>query len=326
MSDKPVALGIIGAGIMGERLLRAALDHAADYVRIAGIWDPAASAMARIAGALPDVPRAENAGALIAASDCVYVASPPATHLAHARAAIGAGKSVFCEKPLSVDVADSRAFVAEAGGRGAVNFPFASSFGVERLRGWIAEGVIGAPRRLRIEVGFRVWPRPWQQDAASWLDGRAEGGFTREVVSHFLFLSRRLVGPLGGLTATADYPVPGKSERAIDAILRAGALPVELKGRVGATDKDDHNLWTLEGEEGAVRLRDWSIAERRGDDGHWTPDPDAVANEKARPLVLKRQLAAVAAMTRGEAHHLATLQEALDVQEVVEAIIASPQA
>lgn len=265
MPDKPIALGIIGAGIMGERLLRAGLDHAGEHVRIVGIWDPAASAMARIANALPDVPRAEDVSALIAVSDCVYIASPPATHLAHARAAIAAGKSVFCEKPLSVDVVDSRAFVAEAGARGAVNFPFASSFGVERLRNWIAEGAIGAPQRVSINVGFRVWPRPWQQDAAGWLDGRAEGGFTREVVSHFLFLSRRLIGPLSGLTATADYPVPGRSERAIDAILRAGALPVELKGRVGATDKDDHNLWTLEGDKGAIRLRDWSIAERRGD-------------------------------------------------------------
>jgi predicted dehydrogenase len=46
-------------------------------------------------------------------------------------------------------------------------------------------------------------------------------------------------------------------------------------------------------------------------------------NERMRPLVLKRQLAGVAAMTRGEAHPLATLREALEVQEVVEAILAA---
>ena len=34
-------------------------------------------------------------------------------------------------------------------------------------------------------------------------------------------------------------------------------------------------------------------------------------------------LAGVAAMTRGEAHHLATLREALEVQAVVEAILAA---
>jgi hypothetical protein len=46
-------------------------------------------------------------------------------------------------------------------------------------------------------------------------------------------------------------------------------------------------------------------------------------NERMRPLVLQRQLAGVARMTRGESHHLATLAEALDVQRVVEAVLAA---
>lgn len=322
MVGQKVALGIIGAGIMGERLLRAALDHARESVRVAGIWDPSAGAMARIAAALPEVPRAADAAALIAASDCVYIASPPASHLGHARAALAAGRTVFCEKPLATDVADARAFVAEAGGRGAVNFPMASSPAVARLREWIEAGAVGTPRRIGIEVAFATWPRSWQRDAAAWLDGRAEGGFTREVVSHFLFLTRRLGGPLALHERSADFPEPGRSERAIAARLSAGALPVTLAGRVGATTKDDHNTWTLEGDAGAVRLRDWSIAERRAEDGSWQPDPDALANERMRPLVLKGQLAGVARLARGEPHHLATLAEALEVQETVEAILA----
>src|ERR1700758_637561 len=36
----PIKLGILGAGIMGERLLRAALEQATDSVTISGIWDP----------------------------------------------------------------------------------------------------------------------------------------------------------------------------------------------------------------------------------------------------------------------------------------------
>lgn len=323
MTGNTIALGVIGAGIMGERMMRAALEHAQGLVRVAGVWDPSAAAMQRIASALPEIPRVSDVGALIAGADCVYVASPPATHLGHSRAAIAAGKSVFCEKPLSVDVADSQAFVAEAGARGAVNFPFATSFAVERLRNWIADGAIGQPQRVTIDVGFRIWPRPWQADAVAWLDRRIEGGFTREVVSHFLFLTRRLGGPLTRLTSSVEYPVPDRSERGIAATMTAGALPVELKGRVGATDKDDHNLWTLIGDKGAVRLRDWSVAERRIGDGAWEPDPDAMSQDAARPLVLKRQLAGVVSLTRGEAHPLATLREACDVQEIVEAILRS---
>lgn len=319
----PVSIGIIGAGIMGERMLRAMLDQAPDLVRAAGIWDPSAEAMARIARELPQVAALKDAAAVIAASDCVYVASPPASHLGHARAALGAGRSVFCEKPLAVDLADARAFVAEAGGRGAVNFPFASSPAVATLAGWIEEGGLGTLRHVSIEVGFARWPRPWQADAAGWLDRREQGGFTREVVSHFLFLSRRLLGPLHGLKASATFPEAGRSERGIEARLVAGELPLTISGGVGTTAKDDHNIWMLEGDKGAVRLCDWSLAERRQPDGSWQRAPGALSQLEARPVALKRQLEGVARLTRGEPHQLASLQEALDVQEIVEAILAS---
>ena len=322
MANKSVAIGIIGAGIMGERLLGAILQQDPALVHVCGIWDPSPDAMRRMERTFPDVARLPDAGAVIAASDCVYVASPPASHLGHARAALAAGKSFFGEKPLSVDVTDARAFVAEAGTRGAVNFPFASSFAVAALRDWLDKGEIGTPQRIDIEVGFKVWPRPWQADAVAWLDRPQQGGFTREVVSHFLFLSRRLAGPLHGLAGRASFPEAGLSERRIEATLRAGDLPVTLSGAVGATSKDDHNVWTLEGDRGAIRLCDWSIAERRLPDGSWQPAPDAMPNERARPLALKRQLEGVARLARGEAHHLATLEEALNVQEIVEGILA----
>ena len=323
MSTRPVAIGIIGAGIMGERMLGAILDQPQSAVSVAGIWDPSAAALDRIAARFPSVLRHKDSDAVIAASDCVYVASPPASHLGYGRATLQAGKTFFGEKPLAVDVADARAFVREAGGRGAVNFPFASSLGVAALAGWIDEGVVGAPTRIAIEVAFATWPRSWQADAASWLDRREEGGFTREVVSHFLFLSRRLGGPIAGLSGRAEFPEPGRSERRIGATFTAGGIPVTLTGSVGQTDKDDHNTWTIEGDRGAVRLRDWSVAERRGPDGTFEAGPDALPNEKARPIALRRQLEGVVRLARGEPHHLATLQEALDVQEVVEAILAS---
>lgn len=322
MHNDTLSIGIIGAGIMGERLLSAILDQSPPLVTVSGIWDPAPSAMERMAATFPKVPRLTDAAAVIAASDCVYIASPPASHLAHARAAIAAGKSVFCEKPLAVDVADARAFVAEAGDRGAVNFPFASSLAVATLMDWIAQGAVGKVSRVTVDVAFATWPRSWQADAAAWLDGRQQGGFTREVVSHFLFLSRRLLGPLQGLTASAAFPEAGKSERSIEATLMAGAIPVELKGSVGTTAKDDHNIWMLEGDRGAVRLCDWSVAERRLPDGTWERAADALSQAEARPIALRRQIEGVVQLTRGQAHHLATLIEALNVQEIVEAILA----
>ena len=317
-----IGVGIIGAGIMGERLLRAALDHAADAVHVTGIWDQAPAALDRIDAAVPGLRRAESAEAVIEGAECVYVATPPATHLHYARLAMGAGRAVFLEKPLAADLADSRRFLGEAAGaRVAVNFPFASSPAVASLAAWLQDGVTGAPRGFGIDVGFATWPRPWQQDAVAWLDGRAEGGFTREVVSHFLFLSRRLLGPLHLQSSYAEYPAGPGSERSIQAKLDAGGLPGRLQGAVGATAAADTNTWTIHGV-ADIRLRDWSVAERQRPDGTWVPDPDAMPNERLRPFVLHRQLQQVARMTRGEAHHLATVTEAFEVQEVVEAILS----
>lgn len=147
-SDAPLALGIIGAGIMGERLLGAIHGAADSPVRVAAIWDPAPEALARIGAAFPAVPRVADAAAVVAASDCVYVASPPASHLGYARAALAAGRSVFCEKPLAIDLADARAFVADTTGAGAVNFPFASSPGVATIERWIEAGAVGTKSRV----------------------------------------------------------------------------------------------------------------------------------------------------------------------------------
>jgi predicted dehydrogenase len=262
---------------------------------------------------------------VIEASDCLHIASPPSSHLDYLARCCEAGRAALCEKPLATDVpAASRAVAAlvRSGARVGVNFPFASSFAVDQLLRWRSDGVIGTPRAIEIDVAFAAWPRFWQRDAISWLDGRGDGGFTREVVSHFLFLSRRMFGPLMLHAATCSYPEAGRSERAITARLEAGSMSVTLRGSVGTTPKDDHNTWTLIGDKGRIRLRDWSYAERE-DAGLWQEAPDAIPNEKARPLVLARQLDKVAALTRGEVTNLATLEDALDVQRVVEAILQS---
>lgn len=321
MTSGSIGIGVIGAGIMGERMMRAVAEHAADLARVTGVWDQNPDALARAgAGA------SRSADEVIAGADCVYIATPPATHLSYARAALAAGKAVFLEKPLAVDVVDARAFVEEAQtnghyARAAVNYPFASSPAVEQLERWLRLGVASVPRGFEIEVAFAEWPRAWQRGAAGWLNGREQGGFTREVVSHFLFLARRVLGPLHLHTSRAEYPADGGPERRVEARLDAGGLPGTLRGAVGETDAEDHNTWTVRGL-GDVRLRDWSIAESERPDGRWVTAPDTLENERMRPLVLRRQLEGVARMTRGEPHRLATLNEALAVQDVVEAILA----
>ncbi len=325
----PVKLGFLGFGIMGERLLRAALDHDASTVVISGIFDPNPAAAERVKCLRPDIPVFGRPEELIEASDCLHIASPPSSHLDYLHQCLQSGRAALCEKPLATDVAAATQAVAalsKGGARAAVNFPFVSSLAVDQLQHWLADGVIGTPERIDIELAFAAWPRSWQVDAARWLDGRREGGFTREVASHFLFLSRRLIGPLELRSAVCSYPITELSERHIEADLVAGTLPLNMIGSVGVSTKGDHNIWMLTGSTGRIRLRDWSCAEREVG-GIWQAPTVSVAptvsmsNEKARPLVLARQLDKVVALTRGAPTNLATLSEALDVQEVVEAIL-----
>jgi predicted dehydrogenase len=322
----PIRLGFIGFGIMGERLLRAALNQDAGEIVVSGIYDPSPASATRLKAIDPKLAVYDSADAVIAASDCLHIASPPWSHLDYLARCASAGRAVLCEKPLATDVAAAEREVAELiskGARAGVNFPFASSLSVDQIQAWMREGVVGTPQAIEIELAFANWPRSWQMDAVMWLDGRDEGGFTREVASHFLFLSRRLFGPLMLEAATCAYPEAGRSERNITARLSAGAMHVRMTGSVGTTPKDDHNTWTLIGSAGRIRLRDWSFAERQVD-GAWVAPADAIPNEKARPLVLARQLTKIVEMTRGGATNLATLEEALDVQKIVEAILRAP--
>ena len=322
-----VALGLVGFGIMGERLLRAALAHDPAVIRPVAVWDPSPAAATRLAEIAPGLPMLDSAASVIAACDVLYIASPPSSHIAHAEAAFAAGKAAFLEKPLASDLAEARRFVAAAearGARAAVNFPMASSPAVAQLAAWRAG--IGAPGALSISADFATWPRGWQQAAASWLAKREDGGFTREVLSHFLFLTRRQLGPLTLTSAQATYPAGDGAETAIRAEMTAGGVPVTVTGSVGRTTADETNEWRLSCQGGAIRLRNWSIAEKQAEDGAWATAPDALPNEKMRPLVLQRQLDKLAALTRGETVNLATLREALEVQEVVEAILAGSAA
>lgn len=320
----PVRFGTIGFGIMGGRLLRAALAHDPATLIVAGAWDPSSNAMARLRAELPQVKPYASLDQLLDNCDCVHIASPPLFHLQQLEQTVAAGLAALCEKPLAVDVAAAKAMVARVaaqGGRAAVNFPFPSSFGVDQLTQWRAEGAVGTPTRLDIDVAFAAWPRPWQTAAASWLSKRADGGFTREVVSHFVFLTLRQLGPIRLKSAKTSYPADDGAETAIKAELTAGGVPVTLTGAIGGTDKPDHNTWTLHGTTGAIRLRDWAIAEQRASDGTWAAPATIQSNEEMRPLVLKRQLEKLIALTRGQQNTLATLDEALAVQVLVETML-----
>lgn len=155
MSDSRVA--VIGTGYWGRNLVRnfAALDC------LAAICDQDADALASQAAAHPDVAAHDSVDAILAAPeiDAVAIATPAATHGILVKRALAAGKHVFVEKPLCLDLAEAAALKADSERRGRVLMIghlllYHPAF--DALRQTIARGRLGALRYIysnRLSLG-----------------------------------------------------------------------------------------------------------------------------------------------------------------------------
>jgi predicted dehydrogenase len=317
MVDTPVTLGIIGLGAMGGRVLDVAVAHPDLVVVRASDLDQAT--LDRVGEAHPDVLLSRDSADVLGAPDveAVYLATPPAFHAELTVAALAAGKAVFCEKPLSVSAEDARKMVdaAAAGGLAtAVNFALSDRDVVLEVERALRAGEVGEVLGVDVRLQFPVWPREFQTDAL-WLDGREQGGFVREVFSHFAYLTDRLLGPIRAVDVSADFPADG-SEVAARGLLRAGDVPVHFSGVSGVAGPEVYE-WVLWGTRRSYRLRDWVNLEVFAD-GAWTPvDIGPGSGSDATRLGL------FAAAVRGTpSPNLADFAVSHRVQEAVEAFHA----
>ena len=219
MTDIVHGLGVLGTGIMGRRMLTA-LQQATRF-RVAALYEPQADALQAALALAPGARAATGLDDLVGdpAVQLVYIATPPALHLAGVRAALAAGRACLCEKPLAADRAQALALrdaVVAAGLPVAVNFPFASSSSARRLVDIVRSGDLGALQSARIHLRFAQWPRPWQSGASPWLagqhaarPGRAAGRPARSPAGQRRRGGRRRAmhrAPAGGLiSATARF-------------------------------------------------------------------------------------------------------------------------
>jgi predicted dehydrogenase len=270
MTTPPIRLGIIGLGAMGRHLLTTALEHP-DFT-VTHAVDLAPGTVSELQAQHPEVVFSTKAGDVIGAEDvdAVYIATPPATHAAFAVPAFEAGQAVFCEKPLAVSDADAAAMLAAAASSGraaAVNFSLSDRLSTRYVEEAIADGRVGDVLGVEIRLAFPVWPRGFQADA-TWVAGREQGGFVREVFSHFAYLTDRLVGPLE--TQHVELLHRGEaSEAAAYGLLKARDVPVQLP---------ETYEWILRGSRQSYRLsawrdlfvaegNDWRLVEQSGEPG-----------------------------------------------------------
>ncbi len=304
---------------MGRRML----EHMERHPSFApsALWDPSADACRLAAAVAPDAVLSASAEEVIARSDLIYLACPPVPRKAYALAAAALGKAVFLEKPLGIDIGESRELVAELtrlGVPAAVNFTQAAGAALAHIKG---DSGMGGPQGIDIVVTYPDWPRDWQKEA-DWLRFSAEGGFTREVLSHFLFFSGRVHGPLRLVWAQPGYPAdPALCETHMAARLEsAEGVPVSVFASVGGRQPDRQEM-TIKGSRRSYRVAEFyllSLSEG-GPFAEVSPPPT-----DPRAVSLKAQLDEMDKAMRGEAHLLATPAEALQVQELIEAMLVRP--
>ena len=149
----PVAVGLIGAGWIGA-FHGETLARRLPGARLVGVADPAP-------GAAP--PRARARGARKATTDpaelladpaveAVLIAAPARFHADLVEAAAGAGKAVFCEKPMALTVADADRAIAAAQAAGVplqVGFNRRFDTGFRAAHDLVAAGRLGTPQLLR---------------------------------------------------------------------------------------------------------------------------------------------------------------------------------
>ena len=313
---------IIGLGIMGRRMLENMIIHPS-FEPVA-LWDPSEAASKAAAAMAPGAVITADAAAAVSAADVVYLACPPVPRKEYALAAAAAGKTIFMEKPLGVDDSESAALVErlEADGAiAAVNFTQASSRALAHIVRQNRPDGMGDLAGVDIVVTYPAWPRAWQVEA-DWLRFRAEGGYTREVISHFLFVAQRLLGPLTLVHAMPSYPAdPALCETHILARLESrDGTPVTVMGSVGGRQPDRQEV-TVKGSRISYRLTDFYQL-WQSDGGAWAPPYEEEGDPRRNAL--QCQLDSLAVAVGGGATSLATPREALEVQLLVEDMLRSP--
>ena len=298
-------VAIIGLGIMGNRMLKHMKLH--DDFQPDFLWDPDETKCLDTIKENPDSKIMNSPSEAIKAADLIYLACPPIVRKAYAVEAASLGKSLFLEKPFGIDIQDSFDLIKKLGTYNipiAVNFTQASGVALNDLLESKNNGEMGSLLGVDIVVTYPSWPRLWQKEA-DWLRFRKEGGMTREVISHFLFFSERVLGPLKVVWAKPTYPNdPLLCETNVLARLETdNGCHVNILASVGGMQPDRQEL-TVKGS-----LKSRRIAEFYKDSATDGSEFIPLRNEPKdpRPISLKGQLDNLSLNLRNLPNTLATM-------------------
>lgn len=242
-ADRPpsgsLGFGLAGAGRIGALHARH-LSGAVRGARLVTVFDADRNAAERASAGLATV--ASDYAAMLADPevDAVLIATPTTLHAQQIRAAAAAGKAIFCEKPVALDLAETVAAMAAVR---SAKVPFQIGFnrrfdpGYGALAAGVRSGEIGKVELFRSQSTDPA-PSPVSYIATS-------GGFYRDSVIHDIDTAHFVVGAIERVTALGrvlvvpEYAGVGDIDTSVLTLeFSNGALGVLLNSRRTAHGHD----------------------------------------------------------------------------------------
>ncbi|MBA2753188.1 MAG: Gfo/Idh/MocA family oxidoreductase [Chloroflexia bacterium] len=186
----PIPFAVLGLGRMG-RLYAETLRDRVPAARLIAAADPDPAARAAFAVEHPGVDLFADPVDALDGVDAVVIATPTRTHHPLVIAAAGAGRAIFCEKPLALTVDDTRAAIdAVDAARVPLQVGFMRRFDAAyvRAKALIDAGSIGEPIVFESVGRDPFCPRPEYADPVQ------SGGLIVDMAIHDFDLARWLMG------------------------------------------------------------------------------------------------------------------------------------
>ena len=333
---EPVAISMIGAGLIGERHAR--LIRQMPGVRLASIVDPSEDAKA-LADRF-DTPWFADMAEMLTRSrpEGVIIATPNRLHVDQGLAAVRAGIPALIEKPISDDADAAEALVLEAEAAGVpllVGHHRRHNPRVARAKAALDTGRLG---RIVAVHGFFWLLKPDDYFLADWRRAPGAGPVFINLI-HDIDLLRHLCGDIEAVTAIESSATRGFDvEDTFAALLRFrnGAL-----GTITASDTiaapwsweltaaenpayspTDQGCYFIGGTQASLSLPSGEVWEHRGAQGWWEP---ITAERTSAPPEdpLPRQIAHFAEVIRGDAEPLVTGRDGVAAVRVLQALKSS---
>ena len=321
MAQVTYKVGVVGLGAVGARMVKNMQTHDC-FEPVAG-FDTSVTACAALTEIAPKMRSSNDFEALLLRDDIdvLYVCTPPKSHAEFVRHGISKGWNIFCEKPLGVDVADSERLVEEMNGSGlgqAVNFVYSGAPAALRAKKLINEGAIGEILGAELDLRLSNWPRAFQS-GAEWLSTRAEGGFVREMISHYAYLTLVLMGkPNLNNQVLAHFEPNGGAENLMLAIWDTAMGKVTVSGVVGGNRNDTVSFRIL-GSKGCLFFDNWYGLFLESKAG---TERVLDLKQQSPAAAYQGQLDQLALQLNDKKQRLATFSDALCVQNLIEKMVA----